>query len=302
MIEKLLLIAICFVGSTALTLAQDSENEVPPNGWTSEGNIQLLFNQSAFNEEWTGGGTSSISGNLTVDYEENYRYNDFSWTNRIFGTYGLTRLKEDEFLRKTNDRFEVNTIAGLQMKNSNWYYSYFLNFRTQFDKGYKYSEDAESGELIRTETTHFLSPAYLQTGPGFMWKKNEDFVINIAPATARFIFVDQKFTSVPGYQDGQYFGVDEGKSLRFEFGASVGAFASFELFENVSMENNINFYSNYLDKPGNIDIDYLANLEMGINKYLSANLLFQAVYDDNAVAAFQIREVFGMGVNYNFGL
>jgi hypothetical protein len=65
--------------------------EVPPNGWTNSGNIQLLFNQSAFNKEWTGGGTSSISGNLVLNYEENYRWNNFSWTNRILPTMVLPR-------------------------------------------------------------------------------------------------------------------------------------------------------------------------------------------------------------------
>lgn len=287
--------------STLTVSAQDKGNEVPPNGWTSEGTIQLLFNQSAFNHEWTGGGTSSIAGNLNLNYEENYRYDNFSWTNRIHANYGLTKVKTDEFARKTSDRFELNSVAGLQMKNSNWYYSYFLNFRTQFDKGYNFSKDPETGETLRTEYTHFLSPAYLQTGPGFMWKRNENFVVNIAPATARFIFVDDKFTTTPGYVNGQYFGVDEGKSSRFEFGASLNAYLQFEVMSDVVMENSINLYSNYLDQPGNVDIDYLMNLEMGINKYLSANLLFQAIYDDNAVAAFQIREVFGLGINYNFG-
>ena len=66
------------------------------------------------------------------------------------------------------------------------------------------------------------------------------------------------------------------------------------------MEHTLALYSNYLDKPGNIDIDYLLNLEMGINDYLSANFVFQAVYDDNAVGAFQIREVFGLGINFGF--
>jgi len=224
---------------------------------------------------------------------------DFFWDNKLLADYGLTKIKDDEFSRKTSDRLEFNSIVGKQLKNSNWYYSWFLNFRTQISKGYEFSEDPENLKTIRTETTHFLSPAYLQTGPGMMWKKNDDFVINIAPATARFIFVDNKFTSVPGYADGQYFGVDEGKSSRFEFGASVSAFLKLELLENVTMENTANFYSNYLDKPGNVDIDYLMNMQMKINSYLSANLLFQAIYDDNAVAAFQIREVFGLGINYS---
>ena len=42
------------------------------------------------------------------------------------------------------------------------------------------------------------------------------------------------------------------------------------------------------------------NLNMKINDFLSANLIFQAIYDDNAVKGFQIREVFGVGFNYKF--
>lgn len=294
----LLFVSLIFLFQNAS--AQEDEPEVLPNGWSKEGKIQLLFNQSAFNEEWTGGGTSSIAGNLMLDYELNYRMDDFTWDNRLLANFGLTKVKDDEFTRKTSDRLELNSIAGKQLEDSNWYYSYFLNFRTQFAKGFEFGKDPVTGEVTRTETTHFLSPAYLQTGPGMMWKKSDDFIINIAPATARFIFVDDTFTTGPDYVDGQYFGVDNGKSGRFEFGASLSGYAKFELFENVVMENNVSFYSNYLENPGNIDIDYLANFEMGINQFLSANLLFQAIYDDNAVGAFQIREVFGLGFNYEF--
>ncbi|OSS40440.1 hypothetical protein C723_0748 [Christiangramia flava JLT2011] len=278
--------------------AQETETDSIPNGWKTDGNIQLLFNQSAFNAEWTGGGTSSIAGNLNLNYDFNYKMDDFTWDNKILANYGLTKVKGDDFARKTSDRFELNSVAGKEINNSNFYYSWFLNFRTQFAKGYEFSEDAETGETIRTETTHAFSPAYLQTGPGIMWKKGDDFMVNLAPATARFIFVDKAFTSGPEYMDGDYFGVDAGEGMRFEFGASLTALAAFDIVENVRMENSINLYSNYLDKPGNVDIDYLMNLQMGINEFLSANLLFQAIYDDNAVGAFQIREVFGVGFNY----
>lgn len=297
---KTLFLSISLILFISYSFAQEEEAEVPPNGWSKEGKVQLLFNQSAFNKEWTGGGTSSIAGNLILDYEMNYRKDNFTWDNRLLANFGLTKVKGDEFARKTSDRLELNSIAGLQVENSNWYYSYFTNFRTQFAKGYEFGEDPETGETTRRETTHFLSPAYLQTGPGMMWKKSDDLIVNIAPATAKFIFVDDIFTTGPNYIDGQYFGVDRGKSGRFEFGASLSGYAKFDLLKNVTMENNINFYSNYLENPGNIDIDYLANIEMGINKFLSANLLFQAIYDDNAVAAFQIREVFGLGFNYEF--
>lgn len=295
---KKLLLSV-FVLTGLIANAQEEKEEVPPNGWTSEGKFQLLFNQSAFNKEWSGGGTSSVAGNLMLDYNLNYRHDNFTWDNRLIANYGVTKLKGDQFTRKTSDRLEVNSIAGKQLENSNWYYSFFANFRSQFSKGYVYSKNVEGVE-IRRETTHFLSPAYLQFGPGMMWKKSEDFWFNLAPATARFIFVDNAFTSIPGYKDGAYFGVDAGESSRFELGASVNAYLKNEIFTNVSLENSLSLYSNYLDKPGNVDIDYLMNLEMIVNKFISANLIFQAIYDDNTVGAFQIREVFGAGLTYNF--
>lgn len=294
--KRLLLSVFVLIGFIAN--AQEEE-ETPPQGWNSEGKFQLLFNQSAFNKEWTGGGTSSIAGNLMLDYNLNYREGDFSWDNKVLANYGITKLNGDEFARKTSDRLEINSVAGKQLENSYWYYSFFTNFRTQFSKGYVYSENAEGLE-VRTETTHFLSPAYLQFGPGMMWKRNDDLWVNIAPATARFIFVDPAFTTTPGYVDGDYYGVDEGESSRFEFGASVNAYVKYEVMTNVTMEHNLSLYSNYLDKPGNVDIDYLLNVDLGINKYLSANFIFQAIYDDNTIGAFQIREVFGAGLTYNF--
>lgn len=295
-------LALLFIAFTGFIFAQ--EEEEPKEGWSGSGNFALLFNQSAFNAEWTGGGTSNLSGNIAITYDLNYKKGKVSWDNRFIGDYGLTKIKDDEFIRKTNDRLEINSIFGYQIDESNWSYSIFTNFRTQFDKGYEFGEDAE-GNAIRTEITRFMSPGYLQVGPGLLWKKSDNLKVNIAPATSRFIFVNKRFTDVgedpdaiAAFNENPYFGVEANKTMRFEFGASVSAFAKFELFENVTMENLLNLYSNYLEEPKNVDIDYTMNLIMKVNSFLSANLVFQAIYDDNAVKGFQIREVLGVGINF----
>ena len=70
--------------------------------------------------------------------------------------------------------------------------------------------------------------------------------------------------------------------------------------ENVSVENILNLYSNYLEEAKNVDIDYQLNIVMKINKYLSTNLAFQTIYDDNAFRGFQTKQIIGLGVNYGF--
>jgi len=296
---KKLFLSVLFLSVFLVSNAQDDDTEEQKQGWTKGGTFQLLFNQSAFNAEWTGGGTSSIAGNAGINYDFNYLQGRTTWDNKIIAEYGLTKQDGERFARKTNDRLEFNSVYGYKTAvDSNWSYSFFFNALTQFTKGYDFSEDEVTGETIRTERTHILSPGYFQAGPGMLYKRGENFSVNIAPATARLILVDDQFTTVDGYEDGDYFGVDAGESNRFEFGASVNALYKFTIAENITMDNVLLLYSNYLDNPGNIDINYSAAVNMKVNEWLSANLIFQAIYDDNAVGAFQIREVFGLGLNY----
>lgn len=302
---KKVLIFFLFI-SPFIAMAQDNEEtEEPKDGWTKAGNIGLIFNQAAFNDEWTGGGTSNYAANLNFTYDFNYRKGKLTWDNRILADYGITKIKDEEFSRKTNDRLELNSIIGRQIKESKWFYSFFVNFRTQFAKGYEFGEDADGNET-RTETTRFMSPGYLQLGPGFLWKEDDNLKVNIAPATARLIFVNEKFTSIPATEEeafneaGGYFGVDANETTRFEFGASLNAYAKFNLMENVSMENILALYSNYLEDPQNVDLDYTMNLVLKVNDWITANATFQAIYDDNAVQGFQIRETLGVGVGYKF--
>lgn len=298
--KKTLSLAAAFLFCIAAFAQDNSDEEEEKQGWNSEGTFQFLFNQSAFNAEWQGGGTSNIAGNAGINYDFNYKRDRHSWDNKLILEYGLTKTDDSEFARKTNDRIEFNSVYGYKItKDSSWSYSFFFNALTQFAKGYRFGEDEEGNE-IRTERTRFLSPGFFQAGPGFLYRRDDDFTVNIAPATGRFIVVDDMFTTREGYVDGAYFGVDAGESSRFEFGASVNAIYNFTIAENITMDNVLLLYSNYREDPQNVDINYSTNINMKVNDWLSTNLIFQAIYDDNAVTGFQIREVFGLGLNYKF--
>ena len=305
------LLLILFLSVTFVMKGQNSEKDIIkktaeaakiiedtiPNGWKSDGKVTLLLNQASFSN-WTAGGENSFSGNLGIDYKLNYKKNDFTWDNRIIAAYGLLQTQNSNFEKKTDDQLEINSLFAKKSKGY-WYYSFVVNFRTQFSPGYFYSKDVNGAE-IRQENTSFMSPGYLLFGPGMYWKKNDNFKLNFAPLTSRFTFVDGAYTSVPGYVDGSYFGIDANKSMLYELGFSASAYYKFTIMENVTAENILSLYSNYLDKPQNVDLYYTLNIVMKINKVLSADFNFQTIYDDNAFAGFQIKEVFGLGVNYNF--
>lgn len=281
---KKIAFALLFVSGFMSLQAQETEKDTIKL-WTKKGNISILFNQSAYNKQWLGGGTSNIAGNLGINYDFNYKNGDVVWDNKFILAYGLSKIKGDAKTAKTDDRLELNSLWG-KKASGEWYYSMFFNFKTQMDTGL----DKEGVKI-----SHFFSPAYFQFGPGILWKKNDNLSVNFSPATAKLIVVHPHFTEL-----GPSFGVLQGDSSRFEFGASVSGYYKLHLMTNVSIENRLNLYANYLDKPQNVDVDYQMNVVMKINKYLSANVAVQAIYDDNSIQAVQVREVFGLGVNYGF--
>ena len=276
--------------------AQKSESQAkdPVGGlWSYSGKASLLFNQAAFSQ-WASGGVNNISLGFSVDYDVHYRENGWSWDTKSSGSYGLSYIQGDKFLKKTNDRLEINSLLGKEFSDT-WSYSTILNFKSQIAHGYRFGTN-EEGEETRSLRTQFFSPAYLQFGVGLYWKKSTDLWLNIAPFTQRITFVSRQFTQDLA-EDKAYFGVSKGNSHLFELGASISGIYKFEVLENIFIENRLALYTDYLGKPKNIDLDYSLTATMKVNEYISTQLEVQLVYDDNAVQNLQIREVFGVGLS-----
>ena len=274
-----------------------SQSNDIPEKWKNSGNALFLINQSSFNN-WTSGGQSSVSGTLKIDYNFNYSDNGWDWDTKVISNFGLNKISGSDFLKKTDDRIEINSVLGKKFNNDiigRWSYSSFFNFQTQFAKGYRFGKDA-NGNPNRTEKSRFFSPATVQLGVGMYWKKSKDLWVNVAPMTGKLILVNRRFTENLS-ENQTYFGVKKGGNSRFELGASVRSYYKSEIFENVTMENRLSLYSDYLDRPQNIDFDCTFNFIMKVNQYVSTNLIFQFVYDDNEIRRVQVREVLGVGLN-----
>lgn len=301
--KKIIISALFLVASNGI-LAQATEKELlkkneeaavkvvegKPNGWVKKGTFSFLANQATFTN-WLAGGQSNVSGNIGLNYDFNYKKNNWNWDNKVIAGYGLTKIKGQD-MQKSDDRLQYNSLLGKKAATSKyWFYSAFLNFNTQFDSGFESA----------IKTSHFFSPAFFQFGPGMLWKKSDNLKFNFAPITSKLIVVNSQFT-----QTKSSFGVEQGDTTRYELGAAINGYYKFNLATNVNVENILNLYTNYLDSPQNIDVDYTLNITMKINKYMSTNFVLQTIFDDNANAAgldyakVQTRQIIGLGVNYGF--
>jgi hypothetical protein len=295
---KKLVLSLTLLGIGLAVYAQDTKVVDTTKRWIIHGENTLLINESSYSN-WSAGGVNSFNGNLLLNYDFNYKRDKWSWDNKAIIGYGLSR-QPDIGVRKTDDKIILNSLLGRQASKY-WLYTFYLNIQSQFAKGYSYS-GAQS-----TLISNALAPAYITFGPGFAYKRSDNFRINISPAASRIILVEDNYLSSIGA-----FGVTPGKKSLYQFGASLDAYYKVTLVENVTLENILKLYSDYLNKPGNIYTDYTANLYMKVNKFITVNAGVQLIYDDktkipylnNGVPAFhtalQVKQILGAGFTYKF--
>lgn len=281
-------------------------------GWKTGGVISLNLSQTSLTN-WAAGGQNSLATNGLFSVHANYKDEESVWVTSLDLGYGLLKQGNIGF-RKTDDKFDFLSKYG-RKAFKNVYYAALLNFKTQMAPGFKYSGPAnENSEKI----SDLLSPAYLLLALGLDYKPNTYFSAFIAPFTGRVIIVTDKVLSAAGA-----FGVDPGKTTKGEFGAYMRAiytrndFKS-EFLKNVSFTTKIDLFSNYLEKPQNIVVNWETLIALKVNKFISANLNTQLMYDDKIKTPIdvngngvidpgetfgprvQFKEILGVGLSYNF--
>ncbi len=278
-------------------------------GWKKGGVFAINLAQTSLTN-WAAGGQNSLATNGIFSVFVNYKRDKSVWVNSLDLGYGLLKQGNTGF-RKTDDKFDLLSKYGREAFK-NFYYAVLFNFKTQMAPGYNYTETPP------IKISDLLSPAYLLFALGMDYKPNANFSAFIAPVTARIIIVNDKVLS-----DAGAFGVDPGKKSKSEFGGYLRViytrnnFKS-EFLKNISFTTKADFFSNYADKPQNIVVNWETLIVLKVNKFISANLNTQLIYDDKIKVPFdnngdgtiepgeavgskiQFKEILGVGFSYNF--
>lgn len=261
-------------------------------GWYVQGNNSLTFNQAAFSN-WMAGGVNSYSLNANMDYEFNLTRGRHIWDNRFILAYGVLR-NEGEDYRKSNDVIDLSSSYGYEFAK-HFYFAGAMNFKTQFTNGFDYNVvDSISGDYKKISS--FMAPGYLSFGLGVDYKPSENLQVNFHPFTSRFTFVHDKDLQYAG----SYGLKNDGDSFLYEFGAYLGARYKFNITDNISYDNRLGIYSNYLSKPQNMDIAYQGILDLKVTRFISAQATINLFYDEDQIMKTQLKETLGVGFAYKF--
>lgn len=281
--------------------------------WDKKNLIGFSISEIAF-VNWSAGGTSSISGLLRTQFNRIYAKNNYKWANELIMRYGLNKQDGIE-LRKTEDAFQFSSTLGYHENNdSPWYHTAKFNLNTQFTNGFAYpnTEISVSGPF---------APAYSFLGIGAEYaSESKDILIYISPFTSKITFVanqrlaDKGSFGVPKavYDiDGKL--LRHGKKTKSELGTLITAFVKKKIAKNIKIENRLSLYSDYINKYGNVDVDYELNLDLVVNNHVRTNIGVHLLYDDDIKAKeevngmqitvgpkTQLKQVLGVGVTYTF--
>jgi len=252
--------------------------------WKISGFFGLNFSQTTLSN-WQGGGQNNVAANSILNLQADYKKGKHAWINKLDAQYGLVRLGGDESkFRKNIDQLFALSKYNLDAFNKYWFYAVQADYRTQFAPGFNYNGDSTVGRA----TSDFNSPGYIQLALGLDFKPVDYFSATFAPAAGKITIVNRQYLA----DDGAY-GVEKaerdangnitksGKKVRYEFGGRVIIKFKKDIFKNVNLDSYLDLFSNYANNPQNIDVVFNNLLTFRVNKYFTANIISQMIYDDD---------------------
>ena len=283
--------------------------------WFTKNSVGVNFNEVAF-INWNAGGNNSISALLHGNFERNYIKKLLSWRNVASVRYGLN-AQEGREIRKSEDQISFTSTAGyLRDSTSNFRYSAKFSFNTQFANGYRYPNTDRP-------ISKFMAPGYIFLGIGTEYSHpTENIKIYLSPLTQKSTFVFDRtlanegmFGVTPAVRDELGNIILDGERMRIELGVLLTGSFNKEIFTNVKVDNQLSLYSDYLNKFGNVDIDWQVNVNMKVNEFIQASIGSHLRYDDDVKIKedtngdgkletlgprIQFKQMLGVGMVYEF--
>jgi hypothetical protein len=290
------------------------------DGWVRKGGLGLDLGQLLNINPYAGGGSNRLGIGGAIGYNANYKKGLLTWKNALLTNVATQRIgagtvalnSETKFpFEKALDILNFGSNLSYQTKaGSKWAYSADLGVLSQILPSHLdgtnkkvYLKKINEGGFNTTLVSKFFSPALITFAPGMKYVPNKHWSIFYSPIGAQITYVADKkianLTSAPGaayslhgtkLKDGS---TTEYNQSKFGLGsiAKIGYTNTF--MKKLNFTSNLALLNDYLDKPQNIDIQWLNSL--GVEIFKGFNLLVRGdvYYDDNKTNSISDKNAVG---------
>jgi len=267
-----------------LSVASDTIKPLAKDtSWKLPGLFSISASQTSLSN-WQGGGQDNFAIMGLFNFNPVYRKDGREWISKIDLQYGLIKPGAAKLYRKNVDQIFLLTKVTTPAFAKHFSYSLQSDFRTQFAPGFNYNDDS----IVGRATSDFLAPGYIQLALGLDYKPVEYFSATFAPAAGKVTLVTRQHLA-----DAGAFGVEKatfdslgnvltpGKRIRYEFGGRLILKFKKDIMKNVALDSYLDLFSNYSHNPTNIDVIFNNAFTFKINKFFSASIISQILYDDD---------------------
>ncbi len=274
--------------ASGMSIAKDATDTLPKT-WKTGALFSLNLAQGSLSNWAAGGDNFSLALTSYINLHAFYKKGKNSWDNNFdfnLGYVNTTSLGS----RMNDDRVDLLSKYGYAL-NKKWDVGALFDFRSQFFKGYTYTDTS------KILSSNLFSPAYILLGPGFNYHPVKGFSIFISPAMARMIIVTNDSLSAIGA-----YGVDSGHTEKTEIGAYTSIQYVANISKTISYNGRLDLYSDYLNQPQNIAM-YMTNLlAVKLSKAFSITYSLSLIYDDKVKLFGPNHDSPGLQVNSLVGI
>lgn len=243
--------------------------------WVTGGGLGADFTSLSLFNPVVGAGSNRIGFGALLSFFADRNTDAYSWTNLLSLQLAVQRIgSSDNPFEKNLDLLRYITRLGKHTDNEKLDIAFDGDLRTSFLPTFEGNLLRDNGAPLLSK---FFAPATLQAGLGIDYRTNEHISLFFSPASVKWIYVGNDEIAALEVQ-----GNRPGSRSRLDFGANVKIiYKDVLLNERLSLISSLGLFSNYLENPQNIDINFNAAVDLAITKKLSLNLTTETLYDDN---------------------
>jgi hypothetical protein len=235
--------------------------------WKYRTEASFALNQGLVTN-WVKGGENNISTTLDITWFADYSNKPMLLSSNHFARikYGLIKTG-DEKVRKNIDLLETNSKLNHKAFGK-FDFSGIMLFKTQLSKGYNYPDEKP--------VSKFMNPAILTLGFGLDYKPNKLTSINFSPLSYKATFVPDTANI-----DQTKYGVAADRRSKHEPGASFMITNELRPLKNMVITNRLQLFTNYVNNPQNIDVDWEMIFQTNLNWFTDVRLNTHLIFDDD---------------------
>lgn len=302
---------------------QESMKMEAADGWNQKAGIGLDLGQLLNINPYVGSGSNRLGLGGALNYKFQFKKSKFSWSNDLLFSLSTQRIGSGTVAAGSKDKLPFEKALDLLTFNSNfayqireaspWAYSFDLGLRTQILSSH---QDSASSKIYLKElhvnpyntnlVSKLFSPALITLAPGIKYTHGKKYYAFLSPVAGQILLVSDQAIANLGIhgtklKDGSS---NEYKTSKFALGALAKGGYTNTYFEKLNFNSELSLFSDYLDKPQNIDVVWTNSIGIELFKGLNLNIRGDLYYDDdkrnsitdsNAVGGFK-----GVGKRVNF--